>query len=98
MLGFTHNCYWYGKVTRLSQDREFELLIFNSQEDWDNTRVGFTLEERGDTTKLSFCHVDWRSINEHFRISSYCWAVYLRVLKGFLEKGIRVPYKDRDSV
>ena len=35
---------------------------------------------------------------EHFRISSYCWAMYLRVLKRGVEFGEAVPYKDRLNV
>ena len=97
-LGFTQNCVWHAKVTNLKPNQEFELQIFNSHEDWDDTMVGFVLEDKGDLTKLSFYHSEWKNQNEHFRISSYCWAVYLRILKGYLEKGIQVPYAERDNV
>ena len=37
----------------------------------------------------------WPSANEHCRISSYCWAMYLRILRRFLEHGEVVPYEAR---
>ncbi|MBX7152138.1 SRPBCC domain-containing protein [bacterium] len=97
-LGFTPNCIWYGKVIKHVPNSEFELLIFDSHNDWNDTAVGFILNDKGGTTRLSFYHSNWKEVNEHFRISSYCWAVYLRVLKGYLEKGIRIPYHERDNV
>ncbi|MGB3174584.1 MAG: hypothetical protein WBB12_12060 [Saprospiraceae bacterium] len=33
--------------------------------------------------------------SKHFRVTSYCWAIYLKVLKGYLEKGIQVKYEER---
>lgn len=97
-LRFSQNCVWFARVTKMIQNREFELLMFNSHEDWDDTKIGFHLENIGDVTKLRFYHSDWNNLNEHFRISSYCWAVYLRILKGYLEKGIRIAYDERDSI
>lgn len=97
-LGFTQSCIWHGRVTKLTTNKKFELLIVNSHEDWDDTKVGFVLDEKNNATKICFYHSDWKNLNEHFRISSYCWAVYLRILKGYLEKGIRVAFKERDEV
>ena len=45
-----------------------------------------------------FSHTGWPSANEHFRVSSYCWAMYLRVLRRYLEHGEVVPYEQRDGV
>ena len=36
--------------------------------------------------------------DDHSRISSYCWAIYLRVLKHWIERGERVPYGRRLEV
>jgi hypothetical protein len=33
--------------------------------------------------------------NEHWRISCYWWAMYLRVLRRYLEHGESVAYEDR---
>jgi hypothetical protein len=36
--------------------------------------------------------------NHHFRTSSYCWAMYLRLLKQNLEAGLFVVYEKRLDV
>ncbi|MCH8956850.1 SRPBCC domain-containing protein, partial [candidate division KSB1 bacterium] len=36
--------------------------------------------------------------NEHYRVSCYCWAMYLRLLKRYVEHGETVPYEDRLDV
>lgn len=94
-LGFTPDCVWSAEVTDCVPNHSFELRIFDTHTDWDETRVRFKLASDGDYTKLQFCHSGWRDENEHFRVSSYCWAIYLKVLKGYLEKGIRVKYDER---
>ncbi len=48
--------------------------------------------------EVSFYHMGWPENNEHFRISCYCWAMYLRILKRYIEYGEKVPYKSRLSV
>jgi uncharacterized protein YndB with AHSA1/START domain len=34
----------------------------------------------------------------HYRVSCYCWAMYLRILKRYLEHGETVPYAKRLDV
>jgi len=63
--------------------------------DWLGTRVGFRLEGRADTTRVGFYHTGWPTPNEHWRISCYCWAMYLRILWRHLEHGEEVPYERR---
>ena len=40
----------------------------------------------------------WPTPHEHCRISSFCWAMYLRILKRHLEFGENVPYVQRLDV
>jgi len=54
-----------------------------------------TLEAEGEATRVRFSHSGWGSESEHFRVSSYCWAMYLRVMRRFVESGEQVPYEDR---
>ncbi len=89
---------WRAVVSRCTPEREFELHITNAQRDWLNTRVGFLLEEKDGLTHLQFHHTGWPELNEHFRVSSFCWAMYLRLLKRFVEFGEVVPYERRLSV
>jgi uncharacterized protein YndB with AHSA1/START domain len=89
---------WRAKVTRCVPDSEFELEITRADKDWLGTRVGFRLEHRDGATRVRFHHAGWPSANEHYRISTYCWAMYLRVFRRFLEHGEVVPYEKRLDV
>lgn len=89
---------WRATVSRCVPGREFELSITRADSDWKGTRVSFALEPSGQATLVRFRHVGWPAANEHYRISCYCWAMYLRVLKRHLEHGENVPYEKRLEV
>lgn len=89
---------WRAQVSRCVKDSEFELLMTRADADWLGTRVGFRLESRGETTWLQFYHTGWPSANEHYRISCHCWAMYLRILRRWLEHGEVVAYEERLNV
>lgn len=89
---------WRARVVRCVPDEEFELEMSVADRDWVGTRVGFGLEPRGDVTWLRFHHRGWRESNEHYRISCNCWAMYLRVLRRFIEHGETVSYERRLDV
>lgn len=97
-LDFGPEYVWKAEVTRYALDVEFELLMTDANKDWIGTSVGFRLEPREDVTWVRFYHKDWPAPNEHFRISSNCWALYLRVLRRHLEYSESVPYEDRLEV
>jgi hypothetical protein len=61
---------------------------------WKGTRVGFCLHGE-QTTNVRFYHTGWPMANEHWRISCYCRAMYLRILRRYLEHGESVPYETR---
>ena len=84
---------WRAKVTRSSAPSEFELELTRADADWIGTRVTFRLRARGDGTWLEFAHAGWKTANDHYRISCHCWAMYLRVLRRFLEHGETVAYE-----
>lgn len=89
---------WRAKVTRYAPESEFEIEMVRADSDWLGTRVGLRLEPRDAVTWVRFYHTGWPSLNEHYRISCNCWAMYLRVLRRSLEHGESVPYEDRLSV
>lgn len=97
-LGFGPQYAWRARVTRVTPDSEFELQLVEADVDWTGTRVGFRLEGDGDMTQVRFRHTGWPTLNEHYRISCYCWAMYLRILRRFLEHGETVPYENRLDV
>ena len=98
-LGFGPGYDWHARVTACRPESAFELEVFDSHPDWDGTRVGFRLELReGGRTQLSFYHAGWPEANEHWRVSCYCWPIYLRLLRRNLEHGELVPYESRLDV
>jgi uncharacterized protein YndB with AHSA1/START domain len=97
-LWFAPEYDWRAVVSRCVPDAEFELRMTSAQEDWMETRVGFHLDEKEGLTEARFHHSGWPEPNEHYRISCYCWAMYLRLLKRYVEHGEVVPYEDRLEV
>ena len=89
---------WRGRVTRTAPDRQFELEIVQADAEWIGTRVGFELADSGGVTQVRFCHVGWPDASNHYRISCYCWPMYLRILRRYLEYGETVPYERRLEV
>jgi uncharacterized protein YndB with AHSA1/START domain len=89
---------WRARVTACEQDSLFVLEMTRADDDWMGTRVSFALEPKDGGTWLRFAHSGWPAANEHHRISSFCWAMYLRVLKRHIEHGESVPYDQRLSV
>jgi uncharacterized protein YndB with AHSA1/START domain len=89
---------WRARVTRCDADADFELEFGQSDRDWLGTRVGFRLDRHPHGTQVRFHHTGWPESNEHFRISSYCWAMYLRLLRRYVEEGEVVPYERRLDV
>lgn len=89
---------WTAIVSKCIPDKEFELTIQNSDNDWSGSKVGFHLINKNNFTEVQFQHLGWKEDNEHYRVSNYCWAMYLRLLKRYLEFGEVVLYSDRLNV
>ena len=94
-LFFTKEYDWYGKVSQLTHNKHFYITMTQSDLDWNYTKFGFELKEEGDQVRVSFTHAGWPHCNEHFRVSSYCWAMLLNGLKQYVEKAIVVPFEER---
>ena len=86
---------WRAVVDQRESDHFFELKMGRSDDDWEGTCVSFQLIESADRTTVRFRHDGWRELNEHFVISNYCWAMYLRLLRRYIELGEVVPYSLR---
>ena len=89
---------WRARVTKAHHASEFEIQITDAHPDWLNTRLGFRLGHDGKSTNVHFYHTGWPEANEHWRISCYCWAMYLRIMRRYLEHGDVVPYENRLDV
>lgn len=94
-LDFGPGYAWSADVRTYALGRAVEWELVEADDDWVHTRVGLALEPRGGTTHVRFRHAGWRAVNDHYRTSSFCWAMYLRLLKRFVEAGERVPYEAR---
>lgn len=98
ILDFGPGYEWRARVSRFSIDEMFELELVDAVDDWLGTRVGFLLEDIKEGTGVSFYHSGWPDTSSHFRSTSYCWAMYLRIFKRYLELGEQVDYVNRLNV
>lgn len=89
---------WRAVVTRCRPNEEFELELTRADGEWTETTVGFRLEDLDGRTQVRFHHRGWPAESEHYRISCHCWAMYLRVLRRYLEHGETVAYERRLDV
>ncbi|MBZ5531729.1 MAG: SRPBCC domain-containing protein [Acidobacteriia bacterium] len=89
---------WRAKVTKCAPNSVFELQMTRADADWTGTRIGFHLQPRDGSTFVQFHHTGWPQPNQHWRISNYCWAMYLRILRRYLEHGELAPYEKRLDV
>lgn len=96
-LNFGPGYEWHARVTAYEPDKLIEFVMIQADPDWVHTRVRFEISERGNLTRLRFSHLGWSESSDHFRTSSYCWAMYLRILRRYVEMGETVPYEDRLS-
>lgn len=97
-LDFGPGYIWKGKVTIYEPPERFELSIVDAHEDWLSSIVSMDLFSKEGSTSVKFTHKGWKERNEHFNISSYCWPMYFRILKRYLEYGETVPYEQRLEV
>lgn len=94
-LNFTDKYNWFCRVSKVKVNASFHLKMTESDEDWMPTTFGFELEPKDNGTYLRFNHQNWPENNDHFKHSSFCWALLLNGLKNYLEKGIVIPFESR---
>ncbi len=97
-LDFGPQYEWEAIVEEVRPPYLFGLRMTKSDDDWMGSGIRFELSQRGDRTQVRFFHTSWPADNEHHRVSNYCWAMYLRLLKLNLETGLFVPYEKRLDV
>ncbi|MCK0178043.1 SRPBCC domain-containing protein [Flavobacteriaceae bacterium S0862] len=95
-LNFTDEYDWYCKVSKVELIKSFHLKMTKSDDDWNSTTFGFDLEEANNGTLLKFSHINWPKENNHFKHSSFCWALLLNGLKNYLEKREIIPFDKRN--
>ena len=95
-FNFTDAYNWYGVVSRVEINKSFFIKMTDSDADWNPTTFGFELEESEAGVSLKFSHEGWPECNTEFKQSSFCWAILLNGLKNYVEKGIIVPFEERE--
>ncbi|SFZ93882.1 Uncharacterized conserved protein YndB, AHSA1/START domain [Flaviramulus basaltis] len=95
-LNFTDTYNWFCKVSKVKENESFYLKMTDSDKDWNPTTFGFDLEPNINGAMVKFSHINWPENNDHFKHSSFCWAMLLSGLKNYLEKSIVIPFKDRN--
>ena len=86
---------WRARVSRFEPHRAFEWEMTEAMPDWVGTRVAFELTPTNEGTSVRFSHTGWAEESAHFRISSYCWAQLLHLLKVYVERGAVMPHAER---
>jgi len=94
---FSEEYNWSGVVVSAVTDSSIEWEFTSAEPDWTGTRLRMDLVENEGWIWVTFLHSGWAEASEHFRISSYCWATYLRLLKRYVELGEVVEYSKRDD-
>ncbi len=93
---FTPDYNWYGVVNLCEPNKRFYIKMTQADEDWSPTSFGFDLVAQKNGIQLRFQHTDWPACNDHFRRSSFCWAILLNGLKNYVEKGEIMPFEERE--
>lgn len=89
---------WKAKVTGIDAPNCIQFLMLEADKDWIDTKIDFRLKTEDDWVSILFEHSGWSEISDHYLMSSYCWAMYLRLIKRYLEAGEVIPYEKRLEV
>ncbi|MBK9735230.1 MAG: SRPBCC domain-containing protein [Saprospiraceae bacterium] len=95
-FNFTDMYDWFGRVEICTPNESFFISMTKSDSDWQNTIFGFELEKTDDGVKVTFSHSGWAECDDHFKSTSFCWAILLNGLKNYVEKGIVIPFEERN--
>jgi uncharacterized protein YndB with AHSA1/START domain len=95
-LYFSEEYDWEMEVVDFASPQFVEYKMTRCMEDWKVTRLRFELiEKSSESTLLRFTHSGWEEVDDHFRRSSLSWALYLRILRRYIEEGEFVAYGER---
>lgn len=96
MLFFSQEFDWRGEVVKAEANASFHIRMTTADSNWHSTIFGFNLEQQENHCVVKFFHIEWKSRNDEFRQSSYCWAMLLNGLKQYVEQGIVIPFEKRE--
>ena len=96
-FGFGPEYQWQAEVVRCESGAVLEWKMIKAADDWMGTHVGFQLKTVGDATQVDFYHTGWAEITNHYRVCSFWWCMYLRLLRRYIERGEVVPHHERND-
>ena len=92
-LNETYNFYfsddynWFAKVIHIEENRSVIFEMTQADSDWAETVLSFDIIRKSETLQtLRFEHKNWQTANNHFRRTSFCWALYFDKMKRLLEE------------
>jgi len=97
-LYFSQDYHWKAELIDVKENVKCQWKLIKADKDWLHTIFGFNLIQRDQLTLAEFYHLGWPEKNEHFKRSNYCWAMYLQLLKQYIETTEVVPFEDRTFV
>jgi uncharacterized protein YndB with AHSA1/START domain len=83
---FSKDYDWRAKVIKVDPPHLIHWQMQLADDDWLPTKLIFELEEVNGMTTVRFQHQSWASVNDHFRRTSYCWAMYFQTMKAQVEQ------------
>lgn len=86
---------WFANVIKLEKNKAIAFKMSKSDPDWDHTIFGFELKYKDGKVLTEFSHINWPVLNNHFKHSSYSWAILLKGLKEYIEFGNIMPFHER---
>lgn len=88
-FGFGDKFSWWAYVAEVLKDKKVSYEFCDADKDWNDTLLSFEIiSKRGTYNLLRFEHSNWKSTNDHYRRTNFCWAKYFLCLQKFLEQGI----------
>ena len=87
---------WRAVVVHVVAGQELTWKFTQAMDDWLPTSLGFRLSSLESGCKVQFFHTDWPNAGEHFAISNFCWGQLLQGLKNYVERGLVVPFEQRN--
>ena len=80
---FNEDYNWFAKVINIDFDKTIDFKMTVADADWNDTILNFEILSKSKTKQtLRFEHKNWKNLNDHFRRTSYCWAIYFQKMKG----------------
>jgi uncharacterized protein YndB with AHSA1/START domain len=87
---------WKAQVIHFEEGKGLTWKMTKATEDWVLTELGFILTKKDEGTSVHFFHRNWKEANDHFAITNFIWGQLLYGMKNYVEKGIIVPFDNRN--